>query len=442
MTTLTNPTNLTTPELRARTSWVAPQWWPEYTPHRKQQLALWAYERVPELCYGGAAGGGKTDYLLMAASQYCDYPEYAALILRKTYADLALPGAIMDRAISWWADRYGIRWRPGEHKMVWPSGAVIQFGHLGNATDHLRYQGAELHFVGIDEATQIPANQLAYLHSRLRRLKGSQIPIRYRLATNPGGVSHEYVRDEYVKGSDGRKRVYLPALLSENPGLNVEEYRERLAVLDPITRAQLESGDWDVHLAGGFFEVEKIGDCRRYDMPAEARLVRAWDLAATPDAPATDPDWTVGILLADVNGEFWVLDMKRVRLGPAAVERLIGEVAEQDGVKTRVVVEREPGSAGSMVRRHLATGVLRGFEYYSRRQSGSKYERAKPLAAGVANGLIRWNEEAPNRNDAIAEMRAFSEDPSTYSHDDVVDALALAYNELVMKRGSNMAEIV
>jgi len=38
-----------------RTSYVSPPWWPEYPPHAKQALALWGYERVPELLYGGAA---------------------------------------------------------------------------------------------------------------------------------------------------------------------------------------------------------------------------------------------------------------------------------------------------------------------------------------------------------------------------------------------------
>jgi hypothetical protein len=51
--------------------------------------------------YGGAAGGGKSDALLMSALRYVDVPGYSALILRRTYADLSLPGAIMDRAKAW-----------------------------------------------------------------------------------------------------------------------------------------------------------------------------------------------------------------------------------------------------------------------------------------------------------------------------------------------------
>src|SRR5688572_30454080 len=59
-------------------------------------------DSVFEALYGGAAGGGKSDCLLMAAAQHVHVPGYAALILRRTFQDLALPGAIMDRAISWW----------------------------------------------------------------------------------------------------------------------------------------------------------------------------------------------------------------------------------------------------------------------------------------------------------------------------------------------------
>ena len=64
-----------------------------------------------------AAGPGKTSYLLMAAVQYVHYPHYRALILRKTYADLSLPDAIMDRAISWWDGVEGARF--GRPYYVW-----------------------------------------------------------------------------------------------------------------------------------------------------------------------------------------------------------------------------------------------------------------------------------------------------------------------------------
>ena len=150
---------------------VSNPWW-GHEPSDKQLVALWGYEKCPDLFYGGAAGPGKTSFLLMAAVQYVQYPHYRALILRKTYADLSLPDAIMDRAISWWDGVEGARFSHADKTCYFPSGARVQFGYMASIRDHLRYQGAAVHFVGIDEASQIPSRQLEYLHSRIRRAEG------------------------------------------------------------------------------------------------------------------------------------------------------------------------------------------------------------------------------------------------------------------------------
>ena len=63
--------------------------------------------------------------LLMAAVQYVQYPHYRALILRKTYADLSLPGAIMDRAIDWWDGVKGARFSHSDKTCYFPSGASV-----------------------------------------------------------------------------------------------------------------------------------------------------------------------------------------------------------------------------------------------------------------------------------------------------------------------------
>ncbi len=149
---------------------VSNPWW-GHDPSDKQLEALWSYEECPDLFYGGAAGPGKTSYLLMAAVQYIQHSHYRALILRKTYADLSLPGAIMDRAISSWDGVEGARFSHADKTCYFPSGARVSFGYLASARDHFRYQGAEVHFVGIDEASQIPSHQLRYLHSRIRKAK-------------------------------------------------------------------------------------------------------------------------------------------------------------------------------------------------------------------------------------------------------------------------------
>jgi hypothetical protein len=238
----------------------------EWTPHRpfakqEQFLSIDALE----VLYGGAAGGGKSDALLHAALKYVDQPGYAALILRKTYKDLALPNAIMSRAHAWLKGTRA-HWAEKDKVYTFPSGATLTFGYLDTKKDLDRYQGAELQYIGFDEATQFPEQWYRYLLSRLRRLKGSPIPLRARLGANPGGVGHMWVYRRFVEGSEktpdqifriNQDRVFVPAKAKDNPYLDVEEYSRSLAQLDETTRRQLEDGIW-VQDAGGLVYKQPI----------------------------------------------------------------------------------------------------------------------------------------------------------------------------------------
>src|SRR5438309_2104862 len=75
---------------------------PWFCPQRPfaKQLAFLLLPHL-EAFYGGSAGPGKSSGLLMAALQYAELPGYHAILFRKTYADLSLPGALMDRAHEW-----------------------------------------------------------------------------------------------------------------------------------------------------------------------------------------------------------------------------------------------------------------------------------------------------------------------------------------------------
>ena len=108
----------------------------------------------------------------------------------------------------------------------------------------------------------------------------------------------------------------------------------------------------------------------------------------------------------------------------------MAETAARDGIDVAVVSEREPGSSGVLHARHLAANVMTGYNFRSKIQTGSKYDRAKPFAAAISNGLVHWGEQEEHRLDCFAELRAFNDDPKTYAHDDVVDAESMGYNEL------------
>ncbi len=371
-----------------------------------------------EVLFGGSAGGGKSDALLAAALQYVHIPDYAAILFRRTYSDLALPGALMDRAHEW-LQGTSARWREQTKTWTFPSGATLSFGYLEAEKDKYRYQSAEFQFVGFDELTQFEESQYRYLFSRLRRLEGGEVPLRMRSASNPGGVGHEWVRNRFIEGD----HPFIAAGLRDNPHIDQEEYIKSLMHLDPVTREQLLEGDWTIREAGNKFKREWFQIVEDY--PADAQVIRFWDLAATEPKPGKDPDWTAGIKLAEKDGVYYVLDVKRTRTTPQGVEALINQTAELDGKRIAIAMEQEPGSSGVNTIDHYARKVLKGYDFRGLRSTGSKEVRANPVSSAAEAGNIklvsgRW---IP---DFLDELEIFPHG----AHDDQVDALSGAFEML------------
>ncbi len=406
-----------------------------HTPHDRQAVALASTKR--EMLYGGAAGGGKSDFLLMAALEYVDIPGYAALILRRTFPDLSKPGAIMDRAESWLRGT-DAQWNDRDKTWTFPSGARLVFGYLQHEADKYQYQGAELQFCGFDELTQFTETQYRYLFSRLRRLKSSDVPLRMRAATNPGGIGHDWVKSRFNLGLDPNERdaaneaagrEFVRADLDDNPHLDREEYEQALAELDPVTRAQLRSGDWSAANGGTLFKRESFEIIDQ--PPAGCRWVRFWDLAATEAKAGKDPDWTAGGLLGHHRGlGVWVIaDMRRTRAEPASVESLIRQTAELDGRSVPIRMEQEPGASGKSLVSHYARNLLVGYDFRGVPARKDKVTRAAPVSAAASwrnVKLVRgaWNKEL------LDQFEAFPEG----SHDDQVDAISGGF-ECLSTRG-------
>lgn len=240
-----------------------------------------------EAFYGGAAGGGKSDALLAGALEYVDVPGYAALLLRRTYTDLALPGAIMSRSHEWLQrDELGglkPHWSHERKTWTFPGGGSITFGYLANDTDVYRYQSAEFQYIGFDEATQFTEAQYTYMFSRLRRRRGVEVPIRMRLASNPGGVGHIWVKPRFItKRAEGV--VFIPAKVDDNPGLDVTEYRKSLDNLSPILQQQLLEGDWGAFEGAAYEEFSPSIHC----VPRMV-IPDSWDRFESMDVGTTAP---------------------------------------------------------------------------------------------------------------------------------------------------------
>jgi predicted phage terminase large subunit-like protein len=383
-----------------------------------------------EALFGGAAGGGKSSALLMSALQYVDIPGYSAILFRRTFADLSLPGALMDRFKSWIDNYDEIHWNANSYVATFPSGARVSFGYLNNTNDYLRYKGSEFQFIGMDEVTEIRESDYRYLFSRLRRPANgplSEVPLRMRAASNP---APNWVRQRFIVEGLSDGRIFVPSKLTDNPGIDALSYRQALSALDPIERRRLEEGDWWATTLGSLFERTSAIIIDNNEVPeitSSARVVRFWDLAATePSNSNPNPDWTVGTLMLFDQGIAYVLDVKKARVKGEKVEQLVAQTAYEDGKAVPIRMEQEPGSSGKMMIDQYARYVLPGFDFQGIRSTGDKLTRARPFAAAFANGNVRVI-RAPWLTEWLDEFSSF---PEACDHDDQVDSAVSAFTFL------------
>lgn len=239
---------------------IRPYWEPQEGPQADAIEATWC----AELFYGGAAGGGKSDFLLGDFLQ--DVPTYGAawrgVIFRRSYPELEELIARSREMFPQTAARY----REDTKTWRWGNGASLKMRYLERDADALRYQGHQYTWIGWDELTQWRSMYAyRYLRGRLRSAHG--VPTkRIRAAANPGGPSHLEVKGYFIDPAPtgwtpvidpetGIERMFIPAKLADNRILVSSDptYRGRLKALGGnLARAMLD-GDWDI-IEGAFFD--------------------------------------------------------------------------------------------------------------------------------------------------------------------------------------------
>ncbi len=228
-----------------------------HAPYPKQQQFLELDCR--EAFFGGAAGGGKSDCLLMCALQFVHVPAYSALILRKDTQRLRLSGGLIPRSLEWLKTHREVHWNGNDSRFTFPSGATLQFGYLDSASDKFRYGSSEFQFIGFDELTEFREDDYNFMFSRLRKTVDLDVPLRVRSASNPGNAGHVWVKSKFIseeaekalkEGGDGvfykDGAAFIPSKISDNPAIDEEEYRKSLSHLPPVTRERLMHGDWSI----------------------------------------------------------------------------------------------------------------------------------------------------------------------------------------------------
>lgn len=372
---------------------------------------------------------------LMAALQFVDIPGYSAILFRKTYADLSLPGALIDMSKQWlmpFVESKEIKWSEKEKQYTFPSGATLNFGYLESDNDCYRYQGAEFQFIGMDEVTHISPNNYRYLFSRLRKPKSLQVPLRFRATANPGGQFGEYYYQRFFVEGPDKGRIFIGAGLDDNPYLDADAYRESLDELDPVERERLLNGNWEIKASGDMFNRHWFNIVPFDNVPPGARTVRFWDMASTDPAKRKktksrdkrDPDWTVGFKLTHYQGMYWIEDIVRVQKLPLDVEKIVKATAEEDGYSVAIRMEQEPGSSGAYTIDHFSRGVLNGYDFAGVTSSGSKVERARTASAASQGGKVLISNRCRNILPFLDEADVFP-----YGlKDDTIDGFSGAFN--------------
>lgn len=414
---------------------------------------------VDVLVYGGAAGGGKTAALLLKPLYHVGNKDFKAILFRREYGQLMAADGLVDESRKIYpkvgGKLVGDRW-------TFPSGATIDFYHCEVEKDaEKKFQGVQVAFIGVDEATTATEHQLHIMMTRLRSSSGVKPQImmtanpkydhciarwlksagyvdktgyavaemsgavRYYINVNKDFVFGESPNDFPGRENDAKSFTFIPSKVTDNKILlqTNPEYEKNLRNTDDFMRSVYYDGNWNATPSGGtvmkrpwFLEV--------YNPPIRfEQVVRAWDLAST-----TDGDYTVGVLMGRLGEKLYIIDVQRFRKTTHdrnSIIKATGLTDRQRYPNVKLVLERQPGGAGNSEVAYLGEEFKSfGPEFITPR--GDKVQRIQPFASLAEQGQVfvlqsGWTEAY------LSELVAF---PQTGIHDDQVDATSLAESKL------------
>jgi len=217
-----------------------------------------------EVFYGGAKGGGKSDFLI--GDYLAHYEEWGeawkGILFRRSYKEL---DEIVGRSKQIIGKIPGATYVGGD-QMLWkipapnaryPGMATLRFRSLESDLDLGKYNGHQYPWIGFDELTEFP-NQGPYIFMLSCCRSADGAPCFARATGNPGRPGHVWVKARFVDVSNpfdvhtdpgsGMTRCFIPARLEDNLRIMEQdpEYEKRLLLQPQHLIKALRWGDWDV----------------------------------------------------------------------------------------------------------------------------------------------------------------------------------------------------
>ena len=417
---------------------------------------------------GGAMGAGKSYALILEVMKHVNDPNFRCGIFRKSRGNILCLGGLWEEMLEV-ARSCRLRVRTNLHdlKIIFPSGAVVHFGHANHPNFKQYLKGTQYTAIFIDEGDEFDEEIFKFLIARLRS-KSTTKPY-MRITTNPSDgwikkMIHPYLNeDDYPIESKCGKVKYLyfinnePILkdsreefitdcnlskddmqyirtftfiagrVDENKKLldNNPEYIANLKTLADHERDRYLYGWWgDLPRDGMFKEQDFL-----YYTGFPERADRYFITIDTALKTRKHNDFTVATCWAAKKNKLYLVDMLRGKWKYASMKERVEDFITNNGFVDTVYIEDI--QTGSVLLDDLRSTVPSvRFKSVHRQIRESKLKRAQGALAnfGHVNVFLPMDNDKL-RKTFLKELCGFSGDMS-HANDDIADTFFDAINIL------------
>lgn len=255
-----------------------------WRPNKRQELFLSIPFSIKEGMYGGGAGSGKSDVLLLYGiiHRLHENSRFKQVFMRRTRP--TLKNEILGRTREIYT-KFGATYNGSD--MIWTFPRMDQFGsgavnagaqiflsHCEEEKDVHNFDSMEISLFTPDELTN--CTEYIYLYiafERNRAPKDSGLPSITRTAGMPGGIGHTFTKKRFIDpykakgitdlrqasnivitGKGGNKRIYIHSTLKDNKDHIDPTYEQSLQGRPEAEKKAKLDGDWDAYLGQVFDE--------------------------------------------------------------------------------------------------------------------------------------------------------------------------------------------
>lgn len=299
------------------------------------------------ILYHGTRGPGKTDSQLMRFRRRVGQGygrHWRGVIFDREYKNL---DDLISKSLRWFPEfndgpkgKARFLSSKSDYKWVWPTGEELLFRTVRRDADYWSYHGQEFPFIGWNELTKYPNDNLFEMMMSCNRssfrpedypliIDGDhyrktgeilfcdeddrsaeefllpEIPLEVFATCNPFGVGHNWVKKRFINAAPPGKlvrkainvfnprtqrredvvkyQVHLFGSYKENKYLSPEYVAELESIRDPNKRKAWLGGNWDVVSGGMFDDVwdEKVHIIRPFTIPHNWRIDRSFDYGSS-----------------------------------------------------------------------------------------------------------------------------------------------------------------